>query len=84
MSNKPAAWLAFATDGSESSAVYMLKEQADAAAREWGWDVAPLYAARQATLTDKEREAIEYAAVLGRVAGDLDRDVLRGLLERTK
>jgi len=36
------------------------------------------------TLTDEEREAIEYAAVVGRVASDLDRDVLRGLLERTK
>ena len=40
----PAAWLAVAADGSESSAVYMLKEQADAAAREWGWFVVPLYA----------------------------------------
>jgi hypothetical protein len=40
----PAAWLAVAADGSESSAVYLLKEQAEAAAREWGWFVAPLYA----------------------------------------
>jgi len=39
----PAAWLAVAADGSESSAVYMLREQADAAAREWGWMVVPLY-----------------------------------------
>jgi len=44
MSKEPAAWLAVATDGSESSAVYILKEQADAAAREWGWTVVPLYA----------------------------------------
>jgi hypothetical protein len=44
MSKEPAAWLAVATDGSESSAVYILKEQADAAAREWGWMVVPLYA----------------------------------------
>jgi hypothetical protein len=44
MSNHPAAWLAVAADGSESSAVYLLKEQADAAAREWGWLVVPLYA----------------------------------------
>jgi hypothetical protein len=36
------------------------------------------------TLTDAEREAIEYAAATGRVASDLDRDVLRGLLERTR
>lgn len=39
----PAAWLAVAADGSESSAVYALKEQADAAAREWGWMIVPLY-----------------------------------------
>jgi len=39
----PAAWLAVAADGSESSAVYAIKEQADAAAREWGWMVVPLY-----------------------------------------
>jgi hypothetical protein len=44
MSKEPAAWIAVATDGSESSAVYLLKEQADAAAREWGWTVVPLYA----------------------------------------
>ena len=44
MSSHPAAWLAVAADGSESSAVYLLKEQADAAAREWGWMVVPLYA----------------------------------------
>jgi hypothetical protein len=36
------------------------------------------------TLTDAEREAVEYAAVVGRVASELDRDVLRGLLERTR
>ena len=39
----PAAWLAVAADGSESSAVYALKEQADAAARAWGWMIVPLY-----------------------------------------
>jgi hypothetical protein len=44
MSNHAAAWLAVAADCSESSAVYLLKEQADAAAREWGWLVFPLYA----------------------------------------
>jgi len=44
MSKERAAWIAVATDGSESSAVYILKEQADAAAREWGWMVVPLYA----------------------------------------
>jgi hypothetical protein len=44
---EPAAWLAFATDGSESSAVYLLQEQAQAAADEWGWSIAPLYCKAQ-------------------------------------
>lgn len=45
MSKEPAAWIAVAdADGSESSAVYLLKEQADSAARDWGWMVVPLYA----------------------------------------
>jgi hypothetical protein len=61
MSNKdPVAWIAFATDGSEISSVYSLYEQARAAADEWNWDVAPLYAGP--TLTDEEREAIEFFA----------------------
>jgi hypothetical protein len=42
--SKPIAYAAVAADGSESSAVYMLREQADEAAREWGWMVVPLYA----------------------------------------
>ena len=42
--SQPVAWLAFATDGSESFAIYMLREQAQAAADEWGWSIAPLYA----------------------------------------
>jgi hypothetical protein len=41
--NSPAAWLAVAVDGSESSAVYAMREQAEAAAREWGWQIVPLY-----------------------------------------
>ena len=55
----PMAWLAFATDGSESSAVYMTDGEAQAAADAWGWQVMPLYLA--ARLTDAEREAIEQA-----------------------
>lgn len=84
----PAAWVAFAADGSESSAVYSLYEQARAAADEWNWCVAPLYCHPHPTLTDAEREAIEKA--IGR---ELDAEwyggpepdrvvVLRGLLER--
>jgi hypothetical protein len=39
-------------------------------------------ALERARLTDAEREAIEYAAVVGRVASELDREVLKGLLKR--
>jgi hypothetical protein len=56
----PMAWLAFATDGSESSAVYMTDGEAQAAADAWGWQVMPLYLA--ARLTDAEREAIKLVA----------------------
>jgi len=59
MQREPVAWLSVAADGSESSAVYLLKEQADAAVRDWGWFVVPLY--RSPTLTDEEQEAIESA-----------------------
>lgn len=59
MIKEPAAWLAVAADGSESSAVYLLKEQADAAAREWGWMVVPLYASP--ALWPEDEIAIEAA-----------------------
>ena len=58
---QPAAWLAVAADGSESSAVYLLREQAEAAASEWGWFVVPLY--RSPALTDAEREALAVASI---------------------
>ena len=75
---EPAAWIAFATDGSESSAVYMMREQAQAAADNWGWSIAPLYAAQQPTFTRKELEAIGWAAwVLPSVRGTLE-----GILKR--
>jgi hypothetical protein len=41
--SQPVAWMAVAIDGSESSAVYAIEEQAMAAATEWGWQVVPLY-----------------------------------------
>jgi hypothetical protein len=56
---QPVAWVAFAADGSESSAVYSLYEQARAAADEWNWDVAPLYA--RPALTDEERDCVRAA-----------------------
>ena len=85
----PIAWLAFAADGSESQMVTLLRDEADAAARDWGWSVTPLYAG----LTDAEREAVadglrcvEYVAAHGEPArADLASSAatLRGLLERT-
>jgi hypothetical protein len=76
----PAAWLAVAADGSESSAVYMLKEQAEAAGREWGWFVFPLYRQPQPTLTEEEQEAVA-VAIVGSLPGRAA--TLRNLLERT-
>lgn len=34
------------------------------------------------TLTDAEREAVEYVVHVGRAASDMDRQAMRGLLER--
>ncbi len=62
-SPQPVAWRAYAADGSESSAVYALKEQADAAADEWHWSVEPLYA--RPMLTDAERAALHWFAHYG-------------------
>jgi len=83
----PMAWLAFATDGSESCAVYMTGGEAKAAADAWGWQVMPLYLAPR--LTDEEREAIE-SAIWDYEQNADDEDcarmvaTLRGLLERTQ
>ena len=74
----PMAWLAFATDGSESCAVYMMQEEAQAAADAWGWQIMPLYLAPR--LTDAEREAVEEA--IRRLWGFDIADTLRGVLER--
>jgi hypothetical protein len=80
---EPVAWLAFAADGSESSAVYMTDGEARAAADEWNWCIAPLY--RSPTLTHAEREAVEIAVeyVGSAYAVEHHAQTLRGLLERT-
>lgn len=84
--SEPVAWVAFATDGSESSAVYSMREQAQAAADEWGWRFAPLYA--RLPLTDEEREAVEWFAEVQKPLNSFDDGeyvaTLRKLLERTK
>jgi len=56
--SQPVAWRVYADDGSET--VHLFYEQARAAADEWNWSVEPLY--RSPTLTDEEREAVEWAA----------------------
>ena len=79
----PMAWLAFATDGSESCAVYMMQEEAQAAASARGWQVMPLHLAPR--LTDAEREAVEQAidAADGMAPAEpWAIATLRGLLER--
>lgn len=45
MYREPVAYAAIATDGSESVYVASLKEQAEAACREYGWMLVPLYPA---------------------------------------
>jgi len=45
MYREPVAYAAVATDGSESVYVASLKEQAEAACREYGWMLVPLYPA---------------------------------------
>jgi hypothetical protein len=76
----PMAWIAFATDGSESCAVYSTDGEAQSAADAWGWKILPLYLAPR--LTDAEREAIERAADLVDAKTCGDPATLRGLLER--
>jgi hypothetical protein len=85
-SPQPVAWVAFAADGSESSAVYMTDGEARAAADEWNWCIAPLY--RSPALTDAERVALYWAlATLETEPDALNAEAaatLRGLLERMK
>ena len=83
---EPAAWVAFAADGSESSAVYMTHGEARAAADEWNWCIAPLY--RSPALTDEEREAVEFFSTMVWPKASQQckarSATLRGLLERTR
>ena len=76
--SRPSAWLAYAPDASESSFVTLFREQAETAARDWGWSVEPLFAG----LTDAERAAVERAADLIDAKTCGDSSTLRGLLER--
>ena len=84
--SEPVAWVAFATDGSDSSAVYSMREQAQAAANDWGWSFAPLYA--HLPLTDKELAALEWFEEVRKPLNSFDDGeyvaTLRKLLERLK
>jgi hypothetical protein len=84
--SEPVAWVAFATDGSDSSAVYSMREQAQAAADDWGWSFAPLYA--RLPLTDKELAALEWFEEVRKPLNSFDDGeyvaTLRKLLERLK
>ena len=87
MGNDPVAWVAFATDGSESAVTALNRQAAEEMAAKLGWAVAPLY--RSPTLTDAEREAIVTALAFLREEADepgvaQDAATLRGLLERTR
>jgi len=79
--SEPVAWLAFAADGSEDADVYMTPGEARHAADEWNWCIAPLY--RSPTLTDAEREALEWAMQEAGGAS-LRAQTLLGLLERSQ
>ena len=57
---EPVAWVAFATDGSESRYVSASQEQAQSIADEYNWCIAPLFAG----LTAEEREAVAWAAAI--------------------
>jgi hypothetical protein len=84
--SEPVAWVAFATDGSDSSAVYSMREQAQAAADDWGWSFAPLYA--RLPLTDEDLEALEWFEEVRKPLNSFDDGeyvaTLRKLLERFK
>jgi len=86
-SHGPVAW----TVGYGGGGGYFTDDERKAASwRDAGATVAPLYRQPQPTLTDEEREAIEWA--INKTArtyddhegGPMKREALRGLLERTK
>lgn len=84
MTNAPFAYAAVAMDASESTYVTTSREQAEAACREYGWQLVPLHAGP--TLTAAEIEAVAFADAYIHQTGCRNTSVqktLRGLLERT-
>lgn len=84
ITNEPFAYAAVAMDASESTYVTTSREQAEAACREHGWQLVPLYAGP--TLTAAEIEAVAFADAYIHQSGCRNasaQKTLRGLLERT-
>lgn len=82
MTNAPFAYAAVAMDASESTYVTNSREQAEAACREYGWQLVPLYAGLR--LTDAERALLVMLADHPNTH-DLfpeDAQTIRGLLDR--
>lgn len=84
--NEPVAWWLKGSEydtGCEYEYVSLVKESADAAAKEGG-TVTPLYRLPQPTLTDEERIAVEHCCDVIDAKAYGDSATLRRLLERTK
>ena len=89
---EPCAWAVVLADGQRIYDVYGIEEEAKAIdeAVTGNHGIVPLYRQPQPTLTDAEREAIEWA--IDKTArtyddpegGPMKRETMRGLLQRTK
>jgi hypothetical protein len=80
--NEPIAWAVMLADGDRIYDVYAIEEEATAidAAVAGNHGIAPLY--RSPTLTDEEREAVEWAVAAASNCEHPADATLRGLLER--
>jgi hypothetical protein len=90
--SQPVAWATVSTEGATAGTLWTFSDSIEAAFRKkvdsyQPCDIVPLYRKPQPTLTDEEREAVEWFSnfarpqngpVIGRHAA-----ALRGLLERT-
>lgn len=80
--SKPVAYAAVAADASESTYVTTSREQADAACREHGWQLVPLYAGDSLALSYQETEVLKSADAVFQKCGLVQhavvvRDILR-------
>lgn len=82
MTKSPIAYAAVAMDASESTYVTTSREQAEAACREHGWQLVPLYAGGGLQLSYQETEVLKSADALFQKCGLVQhaavvRDILR-------